>query len=42
MGFTWEADVHLCLKRAWVRAERGGLMTDSEEVLAGELLVESR
>jgi alkylation response protein AidB-like acyl-CoA dehydrogenase len=42
MGFTWEADVHLCLKRAWVRAERGGLMTDSEEVLAGELLAESR
>ncbi|MET9845761.1 acyl-CoA dehydrogenase family protein [Streptomyces ossamyceticus] len=42
MGFTWEADVHLCLKRAWVRAERGGLMTDSEEVLAGELLVEFR
>ncbi|MDG5801764.1 acyl-CoA/acyl-ACP dehydrogenase [Streptomyces ossamyceticus] len=42
MGFTWEADVHLCLKRAWVRAERGGLVTDSEEVLAGELLVESR
>ncbi|SPF04251.1 acyl-CoA dehydrogenase family protein [Streptomyces sp. MA5143a] len=42
MGFTWEADVHLCLKRAWVRAERGGLVTDSEEALAGELLVESR
>jgi alkylation response protein AidB-like acyl-CoA dehydrogenase len=42
MGFTWEADVHLCLKRAWVRAERGGLMTDSEEVLADELLAESR
>ncbi|MGW0712553.1 acyl-CoA dehydrogenase family protein [Streptomyces sp. NPDC002643] len=38
MGFTWEADVHLCLKRAWVRAERGGLITDSEELLAGELL----
>ncbi|MFF7261978.1 acyl-CoA dehydrogenase family protein [Streptomyces sp. NPDC008159] len=42
MGFTWEADVHLCLKRAWVRAERGGWVTDSEEALAGELLVESR
>ncbi|MFM9590191.1 acyl-CoA dehydrogenase family protein [Streptomyces scabiei] len=38
MGFTWEADVHLCLKRAWVRAERGGLVTESEELLAGELL----
>ncbi len=24
MGFTWEADVHLHLKRAWVRAERAG------------------
>ncbi|MFE7834634.1 acyl-CoA dehydrogenase family protein [Streptomyces sp. NPDC057474] len=40
MGFTWEADVHLCLKRAWVRAERGGSITESEELLAGELLVE--
>lgn len=40
MGFTWEADVHLCLKRAWVRAERGGSITQSEELLAGELLVE--
>ncbi|MEU1553881.1 acyl-CoA dehydrogenase family protein [Streptomyces scabiei] len=41
MGFTWEADVHLCLKRAWVRAERGGLITESEELLAGELLSEA-
>ncbi|QFQ98232.1 acyl-CoA dehydrogenase [Streptomyces phaeolivaceus] len=41
MGFTWEADVHLCLKRAWVRAERGGSLTESEELLAGELLVEA-
>lgn len=41
MGFTWEADVHLCLKRAWVRAERGGSITQSEELLAGELLAES-
>ncbi|MGW0842678.1 acyl-CoA dehydrogenase family protein [Streptomyces sp. NPDC002787] len=41
MGFTWEADVHLCLKRAWVRAERGGLITESEELLAGKLLVEA-
>ncbi|QYX79305.1 acyl-CoA dehydrogenase family protein [Streptomyces akebiae] len=40
-GFTWEADVHLCLKRAWVRAERGGSITESEELLAGELLVEA-
>ncbi|EKX60842.1 acyl-CoA dehydrogenase [Streptomyces ipomoeae] len=41
MGFTWEADVHLCLKRAWVRAECGGSITDSEELLAGELLIEA-
>ncbi|MEH0504587.1 acyl-CoA dehydrogenase family protein [Streptomyces scabiei] len=41
MGFTWEADVHLCLKRAWVRAERGGLITESEELLAEELLSET-
>lgn len=41
MGFTWEADVHLCLKRAWVRAERGGSITQSEELLAGELLIEA-
>ncbi|WP_338897620.1 acyl-CoA dehydrogenase [Streptomyces sp. TG1A-60] len=41
MGFTWEADVHLCLKRAWVRAERGGSLAESEELLAGELLVET-
>ncbi|MER6157452.1 acyl-CoA dehydrogenase family protein [Streptomyces sp. NPDC001868] len=41
MGFTWEADVHLCLKRAWVRAERGGSITESEELLAGELLIEA-
>ncbi|MFE7761239.1 acyl-CoA dehydrogenase family protein [Streptomyces sp. NPDC057438] len=41
MGFTWEADVHLCLKRAWVRAERGGSVTESEELLAGELLIEA-
>lgn len=40
MGFTWEADVHLGLKRAWVRAERGGSNTESEELLAGELLIE--
>ncbi|MGW0766705.1 acyl-CoA dehydrogenase family protein [Streptomyces sp. NPDC002676] len=38
MGFTWEADVHLHLKRAWVRAERGGGATESEEALAAELL----
>ncbi|MFJ3773738.1 acyl-CoA dehydrogenase family protein [Streptomyces sp. NPDC090075] len=38
MGFTWEAEVHLHLKRAWVRAQRGGGNTESEELLAAELL----
>ncbi|MGW3202824.1 acyl-CoA dehydrogenase family protein [Streptomyces sp. NPDC001135] len=37
MGFTWEADVHLHLKRAWVRARRGGGSTESEELLAAGL-----
>jgi alkylation response protein AidB-like acyl-CoA dehydrogenase len=37
MGFTWEADVHLHLKRAWVRSERGGGCTQSEELLAARL-----
>ncbi|MER6025093.1 acyl-CoA dehydrogenase family protein [Streptomyces sp. NPDC001851] len=39
MGFTWEADVHLHLKRAWVRARRGGGSTESEEFLAAGLAV---
>ncbi|MGX1886091.1 acyl-CoA dehydrogenase family protein [Streptomyces sp. NPDC055287] len=38
MGFTWEADVHLHLKRAWVRAERWGTAGDAAEVLAAALL----
>ncbi|MEV6050233.1 acyl-CoA dehydrogenase family protein [Streptomyces sp. NPDC052107] len=38
MGFTWEADVHLHLKRAWVRARRGGGSTESEELLAARLV----
>lgn len=37
MGFTWESEVHLQLKRAWVRAQRGGGVTESEELLAAEL-----
>ncbi|MCQ4207020.1 acyl-CoA dehydrogenase family protein [Streptomyces longispororuber] len=37
MGFTWEADVHLHLKRAWVRAELGGSARDAEETLAASL-----
>ncbi|WLW54216.1 acyl-CoA dehydrogenase family protein [Streptomyces sp. YU58] len=38
MGFTWESEVHLHLKRAWVRAQRGGSDTESEEVLAADLV----
>ncbi|MET9885007.1 acyl-CoA dehydrogenase family protein [Streptomyces sp. NPDC006430] len=38
MGFTWEADVHLYLKRAWVRAEQWRTASEAEEVLAEELL----
>lgn len=38
MGFTWESEVHLHLKRAWVRAGRGGGNTESEELLAADLL----
>ncbi|MET7704131.1 acyl-CoA dehydrogenase family protein [Streptomyces sp. NPDC005485] len=38
MGFTWESDVHLYLKRAWVRTRRTGDVTLSEESLAAELV----
>lgn len=38
MGFTWEADVHLLLKRAWVRTRRAGGGTHGEELLARDLL----
>ncbi|MDT9697024.1 acyl-CoA dehydrogenase family protein [Streptomyces sp. P17] len=38
MGFTWECEVHLHLKRAWVRAQRGGGNTVSEELLAADLV----
>ncbi|WP_351226976.1 acyl-CoA dehydrogenase family protein [Streptomyces sp. NPDC002133] len=37
MGFTWEADVHLHLKRAWVRAELWQTAAESEELLAAAL-----
>ncbi|RVU21379.1 acyl-CoA dehydrogenase [Streptomyces antnestii] len=37
MGFTWEADVHLHLKRAWVRAGAGRTARETEEVLAAAL-----
>ncbi|MFK0257524.1 acyl-CoA dehydrogenase family protein [Streptomyces sp. NPDC090445] len=38
MGFTWEADVHLHLKRAWLRAEQWRTAGEAEEVLAADLL----
>ncbi|MFF6983777.1 acyl-CoA dehydrogenase family protein [Streptomyces sp. NPDC008343] len=41
MGFTWEFELHLHLKRAWVRTHRAGEATESEEALAAELLAQS-
>ncbi|MFE4576472.1 acyl-CoA dehydrogenase family protein [Streptomyces chartreusis] len=41
MGFTWEFEVHLHLKRAWVRTHRTNDATESEERLAAELLAGS-
>lgn len=38
MGFTWECEVQLHLKRAWVRSRRAGGGAESEELLAVELL----
>ncbi|AWN27849.1 acyl-CoA dehydrogenase family protein [Streptomyces sp. NEAU-S7GS2] len=38
MGFTWEADVHLHLKRAWLRAECWGAAGEAEELLAAGLI----
>ncbi|MGW7491034.1 acyl-CoA dehydrogenase family protein [Streptomyces sp. NPDC054786] len=38
MGFTWEADVHLHLKRAWLRAERWEAAREAEELLAAGLI----
>ncbi|MGW7069975.1 acyl-CoA dehydrogenase family protein [Streptomyces sp. NPDC054855] len=37
MGFTWEADVHLHLKRAWVRTGLGQSAARAEEELAAAL-----
>ncbi|MEU8434981.1 acyl-CoA dehydrogenase family protein [Streptomyces sp. NPDC029216] len=41
MGFTWEADVHLHLKRAWVRAEQWRTAPEAEELLASCLEAEA-
>ncbi|GAA0485887.1 acyl-CoA dehydrogenase family protein [Streptomyces sp. NPDC046215] len=40
LGFTWEADVHLHLKRAWVRAGQWQSAAEAEEFLAGDLLAD--
>ncbi|MFE2581240.1 acyl-CoA dehydrogenase family protein [Streptomyces sp. NPDC059378] len=37
MGFTWESEVHLHLKRAWVRARRSGGGGQAAELLAADL-----
>jgi len=37
MGFTWEVDVHLYLKRAWVHATQFGAAEENEEALAATL-----
>lgn len=37
MGFTWESDVHLHLKRAWLRAARWLTAAEAEEILAADL-----
>ncbi|RKN70936.1 acyl-CoA dehydrogenase [Streptomyces klenkii] len=41
LGFTWEADVHLHLKRAWLRAGQWQSAAESEELLANTLLHEA-
>lgn len=37
MGFTWEADVHLHLKRAWLRAQMWLTAAEAEEIQADAL-----
>ncbi|MGV9312858.1 acyl-CoA dehydrogenase family protein [Streptomyces sp. NPDC003691] len=37
MGFTWEADIHLHLKRAWVRARTRPVAAEAEEAAAEAL-----
>ncbi|TVL94457.1 acyl-CoA dehydrogenase [Streptomyces sp. SAJ15] len=41
-GFTWESDVHLHLKRAWLRASRWATAAEAEEELARALLTNER
>jgi alkylation response protein AidB-like acyl-CoA dehydrogenase len=37
MGFTWEVDVHLYLKRAWALATQFGTADDHADVIAALL-----
>ncbi|MFD4761349.1 acyl-CoA dehydrogenase family protein [Streptomyces sp. NPDC058439] len=37
MGFTWEADIHLHLKRAWLRSGQWLTAATAEEALAADL-----
>ena len=39
LGFTWAADVHLHLKRAWIRAGQWQSAGEAEEFLANNLLM---
>ncbi|MFJ8230729.1 acyl-CoA dehydrogenase family protein [Streptomyces sp. NPDC094448] len=39
MGFTWEADIHLHLKRAWLRARARPLAAEAQETAARALAV---
>lgn len=39
LGFTWEADVHLHLKRAWIHAGQWQSVAEGEEFLANRLLM---
>ncbi|WUD74760.1 acyl-CoA/acyl-ACP dehydrogenase [Streptomyces sp. NBC_00510] len=41
MGFTWEAEVHLHIKRSWILRSRGRSVAECEEQLAGRLLDET-
>lgn len=42
MGFTWESDVHLFLKRAWVNAQFSGTAEACTERLADQLVTDGR
>jgi alkylation response protein AidB-like acyl-CoA dehydrogenase len=41
MGFTWEAEVHLHIKRSWVLRSRGRSVAECEETLAERLMSDS-